>query len=62
MNRVKEEYKEKIIEMVNKCDNLHWLKVIYVYVKGLLAYEIVRIISVISKYVNQICVLRVCYR
>lgn len=31
-----EYYMEKIIEMIKKCDNLHWLKVIYAYVKGLL--------------------------
>lgn len=36
MDDEKEEYMEKIIEMINKCDNLHWLKVVYAYVKGLL--------------------------
>lgn len=32
----KEDYKQKIIEMINKCDNIHWLKTIYAYVKTLL--------------------------
>lgn len=31
-----EEYKQKIIEMINNCDNMHWLKVIYTYVSKLL--------------------------
>ena len=29
-------YKEMIIEMVKKCDDMHWLKVIYAYINGLL--------------------------
>ena len=32
----KEWYKEKIIEKIDHCDNLHWLKTIYAYLKGLL--------------------------
>ena len=32
----KEVYRERIIEMVKNCDNLHWLKVIYAYLKKLL--------------------------
>ena len=32
----KEWYKEKIIEKIDRCDNLHWLKTIYAYLKGLL--------------------------
>ena len=34
------DYKEEIIEMIQKCNNLHWLKVIHAYV-----FKIVRIIS-----------------
>lgn len=30
------EYKQKIIELIQKCDNVHWLKTIYAYVKTLL--------------------------
>lgn len=32
----KDFYKNKIIEMIRQCDNAHWLKVIYTYVKKLL--------------------------
>lgn len=32
----KEWYKKKIIEKIDRCDNLHWLKTIYAYLKGLL--------------------------
>jgi hypothetical protein len=32
----KEWYKEKIIELITKCDDLHWLKTIYAYVNRLL--------------------------
>lgn len=30
------EYKQKIIELIQNCDNVHWLKTIYAYVKTLL--------------------------
>lgn len=30
------EYKQKIIELIQNCDNIHWLKTIYAYVKTLL--------------------------
>jgi hypothetical protein len=30
------DYKEEIIEMIQKCNNLHWLKVIHAYVLRLL--------------------------
>jgi hypothetical protein len=29
-------YKEEIIEMIEKCDDIHWIKAIYAYVKRLL--------------------------
>nr|DAM76804.1 MAG TPA: hypothetical protein [Caudoviricetes sp.] len=29
-------YKESIIDLINKCDDLHWLKCIYAYVNALL--------------------------
>ena len=29
-------YKEKIMELINGCDNEHWLKVIYVFTRKLL--------------------------
>ena len=32
----KEYNREKIIEMVTECDDLHWLKVIYTYLNSLL--------------------------
>lgn len=32
----KEAYKKKIIELIMNCDDLHWLKTIYAYVKKLL--------------------------
>ena len=32
----KEVYREKIIDLVKKCDNMHWLKTIYAYVRKLL--------------------------
>lgn len=31
-----EEYKQKIIELINNCNNNHWLKTIYSYIKTLL--------------------------
>ena len=30
-------YKEKIMELINSCDNEKWLRLIYVYVRRLLA-------------------------
>ena len=30
------DYKKEIIEMVEKCNDIHWIKVIYAYVKRLL--------------------------
>lgn len=30
------EYKEKILNLINECNNLHWLKCIYAYVKKLI--------------------------
>lgn len=32
----KEYYKEKIITLITQCENLHWLKTIYAYVKKLI--------------------------
>lgn len=32
----KEDYRKMIIEMVEKCDSIHWLKTIYAYLKKLL--------------------------
>lgn len=32
----KEEYREKIISLIKNCDNVHWLKTIYAYVRKLL--------------------------
>ena len=32
----KEVYQEKIIGLIRKCDNMHWLKTIYAYVRKLL--------------------------
>lgn len=32
----KEEYKREICELIMKCDDLHWLKVIHTYIKKLL--------------------------
>ncbi len=32
----KEDYKQKIKDLVDKCDNIHWLKTIYTYIKTLL--------------------------
>ena len=29
-------YKKRIIEMIQKCDNLHWLKVTFAYLRKLL--------------------------
>nr|DAH27512.1 MAG TPA: hypothetical protein [Bacteriophage sp.]DAM22344.1 MAG TPA: hypothetical protein [Bacteriophage sp.] len=31
-----EEYRQKIIELINNCNNNHWLKTIYSYIKALL--------------------------
>jgi hypothetical protein len=30
------DYKKEIIELIEKCDNTHWLKTIYAYVKRLI--------------------------
>nr|DAZ65230.1 MAG TPA: hypothetical protein [Caudoviricetes sp.]DAZ72647.1 MAG TPA: hypothetical protein [Caudoviricetes sp.] len=30
------DYKKEIIELIEKCDNAHWLKVIYTYIKRLI--------------------------
>lgn len=30
------DYKKEIIELIEKCDNTHWLKTIYAYIKRLL--------------------------
>lgn len=30
------DYKKEITNLINKCDDLHWLKVIYAYVKKIL--------------------------
>lgn len=30
------DYKKEIIGMVEKCDDIHWIKAIYAYVKRLL--------------------------
>ena len=30
-----EDYKQKIIELIQKCNNIHWIKTIYAYVKTL---------------------------
>ena len=30
------DYKEEIIKLIQKCNNFHWLEVIYVYVSRLL--------------------------
>jgi hypothetical protein len=35
-NNENEYYKSKIIELIEKCDNLHWLKTIYAYISNLL--------------------------
>lgn len=32
----KEVYQEKIIDLIRKCDSMHWLKTIYAYVRKLL--------------------------
>ena len=32
----KEYYKERIITLITQCENLHWLKTIYAYVKKLI--------------------------
>ena len=31
-----DDYKQKIIELIQNCNNIHWLKTIYAYVKTLL--------------------------
>ena len=36
MNDEKEEYRGKIIEMVNKIENVYWLRSIYIFIKTLL--------------------------
>jgi hypothetical protein len=30
------DYKKEIIELIEKCDNIHWLKTIYAYIKRLI--------------------------
>lgn len=35
-DREKEYYKKKIFDIVNKCNDIHWLKVIYAYLSKLL--------------------------
>ena len=35
MDDEKEEYKEKIIEMVKEIENVYWLRSIYVFIKTL---------------------------
>lgn len=30
------DYKKEIIEMIENCDNIHWLKTIYAYIKRLI--------------------------
>lgn len=32
----KEYYREQIIEMIQKCNDLHWIKTIYAYLSKLL--------------------------
>lgn len=34
--REKEAYREKIIEMVRKIDNIYWLRSIYIFIKTLI--------------------------
>lgn len=36
MGNEAEEYREKIVEMVKKIENLYWLRSIYVFIKTLL--------------------------
>lgn len=36
MDNEKEEYREKIIEMVNRIENVYWLRSIYIFIKTLL--------------------------
>ena len=36
MDDEKEEYREKIIEMVKKIENVYWLRSIYIVIKTLL--------------------------
>lgn len=36
MDCEKEEYREKIIEMVNRIENVYWLRSIYIFIKTLL--------------------------
>lgn len=31
-----QDYKEEILELINGCNNVHWLRCIYAYVKKLL--------------------------
>ena len=35
MDNEKEEYREKIIEMVKKIENVYWLRSIYIFIKTL---------------------------
>ena len=36
MDDEKEEYREKIIEIVNRIENVYWLRSIYIFIKTLL--------------------------
>lgn len=36
MDDEKEEYREKIIEMVKKIENVYWIRSIYIFIKTLL--------------------------
>ena len=36
MDNEKEEYREKIVEMVSKIENAYWLRSIYIFIKTLL--------------------------
>ena len=36
MDNEKEEYREKIIEMIKKIENVYWLRSIYIFIKTLL--------------------------
>lgn len=36
MDNEKEEYREKIIEIVNRIENVYWLRSIYIFIKTLL--------------------------
>ena len=36
MDNEKEEYRKKIVEMVEKIENVYWLRSIYIFIKTLL--------------------------